>query len=915
MEILALEHLTFYYPNRSKPAIDDLSLSVQQGAFIALCGKSGCGKSTLLRHLKPDLTPHGRREGRILFEGIRLEDLDRRRQAAEIGYVLQSPDNQIVTDKVWHELAFGLESLGMDTPEIRLRVAEVANFFGIQDWFHKKVSELSGGQKQLLNLASIMAMQPKVLVLDEPTSQLDPIAAAEFLSTIGKINRELGVSVVLTEHRLEEVLPMADRVVVMDSGKIVTSGTPAAVGETLRSGKHEMFFAMPTPMRVYARIENSEPCPVTVREGRDFLGALVRGGAVVDKDALEKPDAEAINVLNAVNTVNALNCANPADGTSSALHMKRPDQSMKPQPVVQLDEVWFRYEKEEPDVVKGLSMKVFAREFYAVVGGNGAGKTTMLSLISGMKKPYRGTVSIEGKKVAGISDARKFDGLLGVLPQNPQAIFVRKTVREDLFEMLAEKREMQKAEKEARVREAVELCLLEELLDSHPYDLSGGEQQRAALAKILLLKPSILLLDEPTKGLDAYFKQKFAQILRNLRKSGVTVIMVSHDIEFCAKYADRCAMFFDGMIVSEGKPRDFFAGNSFYTTSANRMARDILPTAVTANDIIAAFGGEREELFSVEPAATVMGSKDGGVQDELFSVEPAATAAMPEDSHGNQSPGEPNASGGETEKRRLKKNKRPLSGAEGEDRWKIGTIEQTAEGERKLTKRTLIAALLILFTIPLTMAVGIYYLNDRRYYFISVMIILQILVPFLMVFEKRGPQAKELVVIAVLCAIAVTGRMAFFMLPQVKPLMAIVIITGVCFGGEAGFLAGAVSAFFSNYFFGQGPNTPYQMFAFGIIGFLAGVLFKKGFLLRNRIAICIYGGFTTFVIYGLIMNTSAVLTMQPNPTVEMFIASILVGVPFDLIHAVSTVIFLYLIAKPMLEKLDRIKEKYGLLES
>lgn len=250
MESYVIRSLAFTYPEQTKKVLDGLSFSVGQGEFVVIAGPSGSGKSTLLRQLKSILAPHGDVKGEILFEGRPIAEIDRREQSARIGFVLQSPDNQIVTDKVWHELAFGLEGLGFDTPTIRGRVAEMASFFGIQTWFYQSVAELSGGQKQLLNLASIMAMQPSVLILDEPTSQLDPIAAAEFLAAVGKINRELGTTVIMTEHRLEEVLPMSDRLLVLDEGKLVCDGTPREVGEALRERGHGMFLAMPTPIRI-----------------------------------------------------------------------------------------------------------------------------------------------------------------------------------------------------------------------------------------------------------------------------------------------------------------------------------------------------------------------------------------------------------------------------------------------------------------------------------------------------------------------------------------------------------------------------------------------------------------------------------------------------------------------------------------
>ncbi|WP_240548490.1 ECF transporter S component [Paenibacillus lignilyticus] len=832
MEAFAIRHLTFTYPGSEKKALDDISLSIRQGEFVLICGQSGCGKSTLLRHLKTDLTPHGVRSGEIQFQGTPLPLLDRRQQVARIGYVLQSPDNQIVTDKVWHELAFGLESLGCSTSEIRRRVAEMASFFGIQDWFHKKVTELSGGQKQLLNLVSIMAMQPQALILDEPTSQLDPIAAAEFLATIAKINRELGVTIVLSEHRLEDVLPLSDTVVVMDRASVLATGAPTEVGLRLRELGHSMFQAMPASVRIYAKIDNNFPCPTTVREGRQFLRELA--------NTREYKGEIAESIM------------------ASRLR----------EPIVELDETWFKYDKNAPDIIKGLQAKVYPREIYAIVGGNGTGKTTTLSLMAGLRKPYRGRVLIQGRPIDEIPGGEKYQGLLGVLPQNPQSLFVRQTVEADLKEVLSGRGFHKEAIQES-VNDVAELCGLQDLLQRHPYDLSGGEQQKAALAKVLLLEPAVLLLDEPTKGLDAHYKLQFAAILLHLKQQGTAIVMVSHDIEFCANYADRCAMFFDGGIVSEGRPRDFFAGNSFYTTAANRMARDLIPRAITTNDVISAFHGEPEiNDYSIKPKMKKPASLTKADREK---PKPTVSRATPM-SH-----------------------------------------EQMPIEHRNLSKRTLAAAFLILLFIPLTIWCGIYYLNDRKYYFISMLVILETMLPFMMIYEGRKPQAREIVTLSVLCTIGVAGRMAFFMVPQFKPVVAIVIISGIAFGAEAGFLVGAITAFVSNYFFGQGPWTPWQMFAFGIIGFLSGLLFKKGILRRNRIVLCLFGGLATFIIYGCIMNFSSVWMTQTNPTIAMLVAACIQGIPFDLIHAGATVLFLFVLSRPLLEKLDRIKEKYGMV--
>ncbi len=558
MAIISVKKLNFTYPEMDYPALRGIDLEIEEGSFTVLCGKSGCGKSTLMRHFKTVLTPHGTTEGAVFYRGMLLSEVGRRVQSAEIGYVLQNPDNQIVTDKVWHELAFGLESLGFDTPTIRLRVAEMASYFGIQAWFMRDVAELSGGQKQLLNLAAIMAMHPSVLILDEPTSQLDPIAASDFLETVKKINRDLGTTVIMTEHRLEDVFPAADQVVVMDKGKIIGTGTPKAIGDKLKHMGHDMFLSMPAPMQIYASVPSKHDCPLTVRDGRQWLTAL--------------EDEKRI--------------------AHQCIDLETADPFENAPEVITLKDVWFRYDRELPDVVRDLSLHIKQGQLFALVGGNGTGKTTTLSLIAGINRPYRGKVLIEGKDVRRYSDKELFHGLLGVLPQNPQSLFVKKTVELDLYEMIGGKNEHRRKvfdspmKKETAVYGMAQLMHIEHLMQHHPYDLSGGEQQRLALAKIMLLKPRIVLMDEPTKGLDNHFKQELAGILNKLKAHGVTIVMVSHDVEFCARYADRCGLFFEGNVVTENPPRAFFAGNSFYTTSANRMARHVFENAITVEDVI-----------------------------------------------------------------------------------------------------------------------------------------------------------------------------------------------------------------------------------------------------------------------------------------------------------------------------------------
>lgn len=793
-----IRDLNFSYPEQRVSVLNHLDLTIEAGEFVVLCGASGSGKSTLLRQLKTVLAPHGTRSGEILFQGIPLEEIDQRAQSARIGFIGQSPDNQIVTDKVWHELAFGLESLGYDTPTIRQRVAEMASFFGIQEWFYRDVAELSGGQKQILNLASVMVMQPSVLILDEPTGQLDPIAASEFLTVLGKLNRELGTTILLTEHRLEEVFPLASRVLVLDRGRILCAGTPRDIGAALKSAGHAMFLAMPAAMRIWAAVEDDMPCPVTVREGRNWLEERSQ------RQAMKELPVEVIPT--------------PAQET-----------------VISANDVWFRYEKQHSDVVKGLSFSVRRGEFLAILGGNGTGKSTTMKLLAGLLKPYRGEISVNGR--------------LGVLPQNPQALFVKKSVREDLNEVLLGERGF----REKCVEDAARLCRLENLLDRHPYDLSGGEQQRAALAKILLREADILLLDEPTEGLDAEFKQVFADILQELLRRNVTILMVSHDIEFCAQYAHRCALFFDGGILTSAPPRAFFSGNSFYTTAANRISRHILPCAVTVEDVICACGGEAAPITAETP---------------IYLTQRQAVAQ---------------------------------------------SIVQEPKEKRKLDKRTVISVFLILLLIPLTLFAGEHYLSGRKYYVISLLILIECMLPFFLVFESRKPRARELVVIAALCAIGVAGRAVFFMLPQCKPVMAITIVAGVALGGEAGFFVGAATMLVSNIMFSQGPLTPWQMFSMGMVGFLAGILFRKE-KRRSKIALCVFGALAAILIYGGIMNPASALTWGGEMNWKIFLTYSASGFPMDCVQAAATSLFLWFGAEPMLEKLERLKIKYGLLE-
>ncbi len=869
MEAITIQNLSFAYPNAEEKALKNINIAINNGELITLFGSSGSGKTTLLRLLKPVLSPHGDREGSITLFGKDIYTLSLEEQSSKIGFVAQNPDSQIVTDKVWHELAFGLESLGLDNGTIRRRVAETASYFGIEKFFEAETSKLSGGQKQILCLASVMVMQPQILILDEPTSMLDPVAASEFLSLVKRINNELGITVIITEHRLEEVLPYSDRVITLENGDVLSFDTPENTGYNLKSNR-EIYQNLPASMRIWREVSGEEKCPVNISQGRDFLANYSK--------------------------THKLNKLYPED------------KNLSKDTAIELKSLWFRYTNDGRDVIKELSLSVKKGSFYAIVGGNGAGKSTLLTLINGVNRPYSGKVTVNARNTA-------------YLPQSPALILTGKTVLKSLYDAFIGS-EIDKDEQNKLVGRAVSALGLESLINRHPFDLSGGEVQRAAIAKLLLLKPQILLLDEPTKGLDARNKIKLAKIIKSLKSSGVTVVMVTHDIEFCAKYADICSMLFNGEITSTGTPRGFFSENSFYVTSSSKISRGIIDNAVTAEEVIFCCTGNREEdkpdndnrLFKAENEPVI--KEKSKPKMPLYKKITAVIGALllifgilfNVDALGFIRPKDFN----------FFVNFLFIAVPSVILMFSFSSITKAKDraGERKdskLPKRTIAAAVMILLLIPLTIFIGTTYLDDQKYLFISLLVLFECMVPFFLVFEGRKPQARELVIIAVLCAIAIAGRTLFIALPQVKPVLAIVIISGAAFGGETGFMVGAVTMLVSNFYFGQGAWTPWQMFAAGIIGFLAGVLFKKGLLYQSRGVLCVFGFIVTVVIYGGIMNFSTLILTRTPVNFQTVTAYLLQGLPLDIIHGFSTLAVLFFLAEPMLEKLERVKTKYGVI--
>ncbi len=536
MEIITLENVSFQYPDTEKDVLDHVSIDVKKGEFVVVCGPSGCGKTTLLRLLKKELAPVGQQRGTITYAGKPLDDWEDRTLIEEIGFVFQDPDNQIVMDEVMQEIVFAMENLGYSHFEMRKRVAEMVHFFGMEHILEEKPSRLSGGQKQMLNLLSVLLLKPKVLLLDEPTSQLDPVAAKNLMIMLERLNKEMGMTIMIVEHRLEELFAIADRVIMLEDGKVAYVGTGREVIHTVHTTRDPIFTPyLPSVARLYLAKEPSPEqtlIPLTVKDSKTWIASLL-------------PDEQDIN-----------------DPFQKGECKKESYLSIK--------QAYFQYERQGKMVLRNLSLDINKGDYFALVGGNGSGKTTVLKLCIGIIKAQRGSATIKGKAVHTLRGKDLYERI-AYLPQNPQTYFMQDTIEKELNGVV---RRHQLTNGPENIHKMMEAFGITHLRDRHPYDCSGGELQRTALACMLLGKPDILFVDEPTKGLDPIAKRNFANILNDLHHEGITIVMVTHDIEFAAKHAHRCAMMFDGQIAVDGTPDHLFKGNYFYTTAMNRATKD-----------------------------------------------------------------------------------------------------------------------------------------------------------------------------------------------------------------------------------------------------------------------------------------------------------------------------------------------------
>lgn len=599
--IIQIRDLTFAYAAGDEPVLSDINIDIGSGEFVIIMGSSGSGKTTLLKMLKRNMIPAGRYSGRVYIYGKEADKLTDRENAAGIGYVSQDPDNQIVTDKVWHELAFGLENLGMDNVTIRKKVAEMSEYFGITGWYDREVSKLSGGQKQILNLASVMVMQPGILLLDEPTANLDPLAAIRFLDVVKRINQELGVTVVMVEHNLEHIYADADRIIAIDKGRVAANSSPKKAAADIITAGSFLIEGLPVASRLYSGYNKkngnsvvsynnvnidsnnkdnhilSDEIPLTVKEGRrwyvnykkvygkditkdkdkinNFAGKSIINDKVIKKDVLEEDNITGNKNKKRIGFIKKNNLENKSS---------RKNTDNIENTVCQLKNVSYSYNKKLPYIIDGVDVSFKEGRITAILGGNGAGKSTMLKLIAGIIEPVRGKI-ISNKRII-------------MLPQDPKAVFTEVSVEEELAEVLMDKgngiyNNMPMEDKREIVEQIIEEFGLNDIRKNNPYDISGGQQEKLAIAKVLLLKPEVLLLDEPTNGLDPYFKKTLGKLLKKINADGVTIIIVSHDLEFVDSFCDDVIMLFDRKVAAKDSTHKFLRDNMFYTTNYYRIMK------------------------------------------------------------------------------------------------------------------------------------------------------------------------------------------------------------------------------------------------------------------------------------------------------------------------------------------------------
>lgn len=807
-------------------------LDIHLGELLLVCGISGSGKTTLLNSLKEKY-------------GLRA------------GFVSQDVDENIVTDKVWHELAFGLENMGCSQEYIRRKTAEMTSFFGLSDIYRKRTTELSGGQKQLVLLASVMAAEPDILLLDEPTAQLDPISAEKLLAAVGKIHRELGTTIVIAEHRFSELLGMADRMAVCEDMHISFEGSIQETCEKLFKDKNRLSASLPAYVRMYYELGGeeffAEPLPLDIAQGRRLIRKKeTECREWFEKQLTGKETEEKLSGKETEEKLSGREIKEKLSGreTEEKLSGRKTEEKLlgreTEEPAVKLKNISLSYDRQE--VLRDLSLSLEKGKITALLGANGAGKSSILQIIAGINEEYAGKVCLSCGKIS-------------YLPQNPRTLFLKESIGEEM-EYANKRNKNPKTGQE--LEEIYEKCGINDILSRHPYDVSGGEIQRAAIAKSLIADPDMLLLDEPTKGMETAFRSEFGALLSELVSEGKTIVIASHDLDFALLFADECALVFDGEISVKARAREFFEGNTFYTGELMRLFGEKRGSRVANNRPKGPSGG-----FSENPEKTITKELPGGLAGNPKKI---TTKELPDVFLENPENPENNTS--------------------------------TISSFRLPIILTLIC---VLIAMPLTVFVGSVYLDNRKYFFISLLVMVELMIPAYAFYEAKKPKAIEIVVLATLTALTVTGRVMFYMLPTIKPVIALVMLSGLAFGPLSGMMVGASSMLLSNIFFRQGPWTPWQMFTFALIGLLSGFMGRNEKIKNNLPLVCAAGVFMTLVIFGGIMNPASVIMYEPDFNGNMILTAYATGFPYDLISAAFTAVFLFVGTKPMLKKCERVK--------
>lgn len=540
--------LSYTYPGASVPALSDVTLDIAEGEFVLVAGASGSGKSTLLRCLN-GLVPHftgGTVHGDISVGPHQPLEEGPQRLSQVVGFVFQDPEAQFVVDRVEDEIAFALENAAVPPTEMRLRVEEVLHVMGLAPLRDRQLNTLSGGEKQKVAIAAALALRPRILALDEPTSQLDPQSAEDLLQALVRLNQNLGLTIVLAEHRLERVLPYVDRLIYLsDRDHSVLSGSPRRV---LRRAD------LTPPLVALGKALGWDPLPLTIKDGRRFAAKL-------QADKLE-PAA----LMGRRQTADSpkRNNGRGRSGTQGSRFA--------------VQDLHFAYNGKP--ILQGINLQIAPGELVALMGRNGSGKTTMLKCVVGLLKPERGRITMEGESLIG-RDTADISQDVGYLPQDPGDLLFADSVGEELIitlrnHDLVDHPPIPPDELLARFD-------LEKLKTSYPRDLSAGQRQRVALGAVTVTKPRLLLLDEPTRGLDYEAKRELVKLLREWQAEGTSIVLVTHDVELVAEAADRVVLMSEGEIIADAAPEVLATSPLF----APQMARLFPGTGwLTVNDAL-----------------------------------------------------------------------------------------------------------------------------------------------------------------------------------------------------------------------------------------------------------------------------------------------------------------------------------------